>query len=46
MGMADEKTVFILNHFSHNGGLTYDEMRAVAKKDGFEISYDGMNVEI
>ena len=47
MGVADEKTVFCLNHFSHNGDNTlYDEMCSVAKKDGFIVSYDGMTVEI
>lgn len=45
-GMVDDKTVCILNHFSHNGGLTYDEMRDMAQKDGFMVSYDGMTVEI
>jgi hypothetical protein len=24
MGCADEKTVFVLHHFSHNGGAVYD----------------------
>lgn len=46
IGVADEKTVFCLNHFSHNGGLTYDELRPLAAEHGFEISYDGMTVEI
>ena len=46
MGLIDDKTVCILNHFSHNGGLTYDEMRELAQKDGFTVSYDGMTVEI
>lgn len=46
LGMADDKTVCILNHFSHNGGLTYDEMCALAEKDGFAVSYDGFTVEI
>ena len=46
MGLIDDKTVCILNHFSHNGGLTYDEIRELAQKDGFTVSYDGMTVEI
>ncbi|MBQ5973724.1 MAG: hypothetical protein IJL69_05930 [Oscillospiraceae bacterium] len=42
-GAADEKTVFVLNHFSHNGKLTYDELcRRVG--DEFLVSYDGMSV--
>ena len=26
IGTADDDTVFYLNHFSHNGGATYDDM--------------------
>ena len=44
-GLADENTVFVLNHFSHNGGQTYDEMRAAAEANGFVVSYDGLEME-
>lgn len=44
-GVADEKTVFCLNHFSHNGRLIYDELVPVAKEMGFEVSYDGAEFE-
>lgn len=46
MGLIDDKTVCILNHFSHNGGLTYNEICEPAQKDGFTVSYDGMTIEI
>lgn len=46
LGVADENTVFCLNHFSHNGeNSLYDDMSAIGKKDGFIVSYDGMTVE-
>ena len=45
-GLADESTVYVANHFTHNGGVTYDEMVPVAEKYGFVVSYDGMEVEI
>ncbi|MBQ8357957.1 MAG: hypothetical protein IJX39_09160 [Clostridia bacterium] len=46
-GVADEKTVFCCNHFSHNGGNSlYDEFKEIAAKEGFIVSYDGMEVEI
>ncbi len=45
MGCADEKTVFCVHHFSHNGGYTYDELVPVAQKLGFIVSYDTMEVE-
>ena len=46
-GVADDNTVFVLNHFSHNGGkVTYDEFVKIAAEQDFEISYDGMEVEI
>ena len=42
---ADEKTIFCVNHFSHNGGYTYDELVPIAEKEGFIVSYDSMEVE-
>lgn len=45
MRLADEKTVVVLNHFSHNGGMTYDELSQAVKDLGFLVSYDGMEVE-
>lgn len=42
---ADENTVFIIHHFSHNGKAIYDEMVPIAAKEGFKVSYDGMSVE-
>lgn len=45
-GLADEKTVFCCNHFSHNGAHSlYDEFVEIAAKEGFITSYDGMVVE-
>lgn len=43
-GFADEKTVFVLNHFSHNGKASYDDMLPLGKESGFLISYDGFEV--
>jgi len=43
-GLADEKTVVVLNHFSHNGGQTYDEMKEAAEQHGVIISYDGLEI--
>lgn len=45
IGCGDENTVFCLHHFSHNGGYTYDELVPVAKKLGFIVSYDTMEVD-
>lgn len=44
-GLIDEKTVIVLNHFSHNGGQIYDEMTEEAQKHGFIVSYDGLEIE-
>lgn len=45
-GVADNNTIMIVNHFSHNGIATYDEMVPLAKELGFETAYDGMEIEI
>lgn len=46
VGAADENTVFVLNHFSHNGDNTlYEDLLPYAEQEGFVLSYDGMTVE-
>ena len=43
LGLADANTRFVLNHFSHNGpDVDYDAFCAMAEKEGFAVSYDGM----
>ncbi len=52
-GMASENTVFVANHFSHNGAFApdgkvwlYEETDAMMRKKGFIMSYDGMTVTV
>lgn len=44
-GLIDETTIIVLNHFSHNGGQTYDEMVQEAEKYGVIVAYDGLELE-
>lgn len=46
MGVANDKTIFCINHFSHNSGKIYDELIPIAKESGFFVSYDGMEIDI
>ena len=45
--LADEKTIFVVNHFSHNAffGHDHEELCAEAAKYGFVVSYDGLEIE-
>ena len=46
-GIADGHTVCVATHFSHQGiDADYDRMCEHARKYGFLISYDGMELEI
>lgn len=46
LNCADEKTIFCVNHFSHNAKVVlYDELVEAVKPYGFIVSYDGMEVE-
>ena len=45
-GLIDEKTVCVMNHFSHNGEFLHEELEALAKPKGFKVAYDGMTVEL
>lgn len=44
MGCADEKTIFYVHHFSHNGGAVYDDFAPMAAEKGFGVSYDGCEI--
>ncbi len=44
-GLIDEKTKVVLNHFSHNGGQTYEEMKKGTENYDVIVSYDGLEVE-
>ena len=47
VGVADKNTVFVLHHFSHNGGnAVYEDFSKIAAEHNFLVSYDGMEIEI
>lgn len=46
LGLIDNDTVCVINHFSHNNGRTYDDMCKAAKEYGFITSYDGLTIEV
>ena len=43
---ADEKTVWCMNHFSHNGKSTHEELVEIMDKEGFVVAYDGMEIDL
>ena len=46
-GYADERTVFVCNHFSHNAtNVVYDDFVPIAAAEGFLVSYDGMTLTV
>lgn len=45
IGVCDSNTVTYVNHFSHNGKLTHEELVVEAAKYGFSAAYDGLEVE-
>ncbi|MDO1605851.1 MBL fold metallo-hydrolase [Lactobacillus sp. YT155] len=45
LGMCDEKTVFVADHFSHNGGSTHEEMKQLFSDKNVIIAYDGLEIE-
>jgi len=44
-GCADENTIFVLTHLSHNGKLTHEKLEEVAAENGFLAAYDGFELE-
>ena len=45
-GIIDQNTKLYYNHFSHNCKNCYDELVEKAKKYGFAVTYDGLEVEV
>ena len=45
-GILNNDCKLILTHFSHNNGLTHDELQDKVKDSGFTVAYDGMEIEI
>lgn len=45
-GLADENTVWVVNHFSHNGGWLHEELEQRARRNGCLASFDGMQIEV
>lgn len=45
IGVIDEKTILVLNHFSHNGEATYDELLKHTPKNMI-VGYDGLTIEL
>lgn len=43
-GAADGHTVFVANHFSHNGYASFEEIQSALP--GFLVGYDSMTVEV
>ena len=39
-------TIKAINHFSHNGKATYDELVEATKDLDIIVSYDGLEIEV
>ena len=45
IGCIDENTICVINHFTHNTGMVYDDFKKLGDEHGFLTSYDGFEVE-
>ncbi len=46
IGVIGSKTLSVINHFSHNGGLLHEELCNEAQKSGLITAYDGMEIDV
>lgn len=44
LGCADDKTVFVITHFSHNGGLLHHQLEERAAAYNILVAYDGLEL--
>lgn len=45
-GVADDKTVFVVNHITHNHAPSHEEIEEIFADTGITVTYDGMKLEI
>lgn len=45
-GCVDKDTKIIVTHFSHNGNPLQERVEEICKPYGFEVAYDGLQVEL
>lgn len=45
-GMANHETVFVVNHFSHNGKMNHCDLEKYFKPQGIQVAFDGMTLPI
>ncbi|OCN02574.1 hypothetical protein A7X67_05475 [Clostridium sp. W14A] len=45
-GAVTSETKCVINHFSHNGGMTHAQLEREAKKHHFIAAYDGMKISL
>ena len=46
MGVITDKTIRVINHFSHNARPIHHELEQRVKDYGYIVSYDGLTIEI
>jgi len=46
MGIANSDTRFIATHFSHNGGLLYEDLCKKLNPAGITVAYDGLRIDL
>lgn len=46
MGAIDERTLRVINHFSHNGGLNHEQLCEWGKRHNTLVTWDGMELDI
>lgn len=44
LGMVDENTNYFVNHFSHNGHGTHEQLEAYYNPHGIGVGYDGLEI--
>ena len=44
LGLVDSSTQYFVNHFSHNGHMTHDQLEARFNPEGIGVAFDGMEV--
>ena len=45
-GCLDDTSQVVITHFSHNGGLSQEELERETAADGFIVAYDGMELTV
>ena len=46
IGLTNDDTIWVITHFSHTGGMLHEDLRELTAPFGYEVAWDGMEIQL